>query len=73
VAGAAFLGYGGYLCFTFQGGTYLIFFKAFIVPVLLIVQFVRPMARRPVQAAQPSASRPAADSTQQPVSAGSES
>jgi len=36
--GAAFLGYGGYLAFFFQGGTYRIFFYVFVLPVLLVVR-----------------------------------
>lgn len=39
--GVAFLGYGFYLAFLFHGGGYLIFFKAFILPVLLIVRTIR--------------------------------
>ncbi|MFI5729058.1 hypothetical protein ACIA49_02990 [Kribbella sp. NPDC051587] len=47
VVGAAFLGYGVYLAFIFQGGSYMMFFQAFILPVLLVVNFVRgAMARR---------------------------
>jgi hypothetical protein len=43
IAGAGFFGYGFYLTFIFDGGTYLIFFKAFILPVLLIVNTIRGM------------------------------
>jgi hypothetical protein len=39
--GVGFIGYGIYLGFIFNGGTYIIFFKVFIVPVLLVVNFVR--------------------------------
>jgi hypothetical protein len=39
--GLAFLGYGLYLGFLFDGGSYLIFFKAFIVPVLLVANAIR--------------------------------
>src|SRR3954451_23587832 len=35
--GLGFIGYGCYLAFVFQGGTYIIFFKAFILPVLMII------------------------------------
>ncbi|MEU4413428.1 hypothetical protein AB0G00_20495 [Nocardia salmonicida] len=41
VFGIAFLGYAGYLTFVFEGGDYLIFFHAFILPVLLTIDFVR--------------------------------
>lgn len=39
--GLGFLGYGIYLVFVFHGGTYFLLFKAFIVPVVLIVNAVR--------------------------------
>jgi hypothetical protein len=39
--GLAFLGYAFYLLFLFNGGEIRIFFYAFIVPVILIVQAVR--------------------------------
>jgi hypothetical protein len=39
--GVGFLGYGFYLAFLFDGGGYLIFFKAFILPVLLLIRTVR--------------------------------
>ena len=41
VAGIGFLGYGIYLGFVFQGGSYMMFFQAFILPALLVVNFVR--------------------------------
>ena len=41
VAGIGFLGYGIYLGFIFQGGSYMMFFQAFILPALLVVNFVR--------------------------------
>lgn len=41
VAGLGFIGYGVYLGFLFEGGEYLIFFKAFIVPIVVVIQFVR--------------------------------
>lgn len=41
VAGLGFLGYGIYLGFIFDGGSYLMFFQAFILPALLVVNFVR--------------------------------
>ncbi|MFE2351421.1 hypothetical protein [Kitasatospora cineracea] len=46
IAGAAFFGYGVYLAFFFEGGHYLLIFKAFIVPVVLIINFVRSMVNR---------------------------
>lgn len=44
VAGLGFFGYAVYLGFIFQGGSYIIFFKAFIVPVVVIANFVRSVA-----------------------------
>jgi hypothetical protein len=41
IFGAGFLGYGLYLLLVFHGGHYFIFFYAFILPVLMIVQFFR--------------------------------
>jgi hypothetical protein len=41
VFGAAFTGYGLYLLLFFRGGHYFLFFYAFILPILLIVQFFR--------------------------------
>jgi hypothetical protein len=41
VAGIGFLGYGIYLGFIFEGGSYMMFFQAFILPALLVVNFVR--------------------------------
>jgi hypothetical protein len=41
VAGIGFLGYGIYLGFMFEGGSYMMFFQAFILPALLVVNFVR--------------------------------
>jgi hypothetical protein len=41
LAGLAFLGYGIYLGFIFGGGSYMMFFQAFVVPVLLVFNFVR--------------------------------
>lgn len=49
VAGLGFFGYGVYLGFIFDGLEYIIFFKAFIVPIVVIVNFVRSlMANRGV-------------------------
>lgn len=41
VLGVGFLGYGLYLLLFFQGGHYVMFYYAFILPILLIVQFFR--------------------------------
>jgi len=46
LAGLGFLGYAVYLGFIFQGGHYILFFKAFILPVLLIINFIRSLAGR---------------------------
>jgi hypothetical protein len=54
--GVAFFGYGFYLEFLFQGGTYFVFYYAFIVPILMIVRTVQ--ARK--AAAQQTAARQAA-------------
>jgi hypothetical protein len=47
LAGVAFLGYGIYLGFIFDGGSYMMFFQAFILPVLLVVNFVRAVVAKP--------------------------
>jgi hypothetical protein len=47
VAGLAFLGYGIYLGFIFAGGSYMMFFQAFILPVLLVVNFIRSVVAKP--------------------------
>lgn len=55
VFGLAFLGYGLYLGFIFDGGHYLIFFKAFIVPVVLVISAIRhAVANRKTKSAQPN-------------------
>lgn len=52
--GLAFLGYGLYLGFLFDGDSYLIFFKAFIVPVLLVANAIRnAVTHREAQQAPP--------------------
>jgi hypothetical protein len=53
LAGVGFVGYGVYLGFIFEGGSYIIFFKAFILPVLMIVNFVRSIGARNKTAAGP--------------------
>ncbi|MYU04035.1 hypothetical protein GTY81_09065 [Streptomyces sp. SID8366] len=52
IAGLGFMGYGIYLGFIFQGGSYLIFFKAFILPVMVVVNFFRSRSHRKAMAAQ---------------------
>ncbi|MFC9896248.1 hypothetical protein ACFVMC_21375 [Nocardia sp. NPDC127579] len=39
VFGVLYVGYAGYLAFVFESGSYLIFFQAFILPVLLAYQW----------------------------------
>ncbi|GJF32174.1 hypothetical protein KNE206_48740 [Kitasatospora sp. NE20-6] len=51
LAGVGFVGYGVYLGFIFEGGEYIIFFKAFILPVLMIINFVRSLSARSKAAA----------------------
>lgn len=41
VAGSGFIGYAVYLAFISDSDSYTIFFYAFILPVLLIVNFVK--------------------------------
>jgi hypothetical protein len=41
ILGAAFTSYGLYLLLFFQGGHYFLFYYAFILPILMIVQFFR--------------------------------
>jgi hypothetical protein len=57
VAGLGFLGYGIYLGFIFDGGSYWMFFQAFILPILLVVNFVRTQFAKNQQ--QPFAGAPA--------------
>jgi hypothetical protein len=51
IMGAGFTIYGLYLLLFFQGGHYILFFYAFVLPVLMTVRFLR--ARSAYQAAQP--------------------
>ncbi|HEX9035214.1 MAG TPA: hypothetical protein VF834_25510 [Streptosporangiaceae bacterium] len=54
IFGAGFFCYSLYLMFFFTGGTYFVFFKAFILPVVLIVNTIRTVAaKRQVPAPQP--------------------
>ncbi|MFI5778627.1 hypothetical protein [Nocardia sp. NPDC051570] len=41
IFGSVYLGYAGYLAFIFDGDSYWIFFQAFILPVLMAVNFFR--------------------------------
>jgi hypothetical protein len=53
IAGVAFFGYAFYLAFLFQGGTYIIFFKAFILPALMVINAIRSaVTRRKTRAPQ---------------------
>lgn len=47
IFGAVYIGYAGYLAFLFDGGSYLIFFQAFILPVVLVVNYFRNRTPRP--------------------------
>ncbi|MFE9472927.1 hypothetical protein ACFYOR_18015 [Streptomyces griseofuscus] len=71
IAGLGFMGYGIYLGFIFQGGTYIVFFKAFILPVMVIVNFFRSLSRRKATPApQPMAApAPYPMAGQQPMAA----
>ncbi|MFJ7910289.1 hypothetical protein [Kitasatospora sp. NPDC096204] len=59
VVGLGLLGYAYYLLFVFEGGTYTIFFKVFILPIGMIVASVKAIVERsnakqqPAQAAAP--------------------
>jgi len=41
LVGLGFLGYAVYLTFMFHGGTYVVFFQTFILPILLIINSFR--------------------------------
>jgi hypothetical protein len=58
IFGAGFLVYGLYLLLVFQGGTYFMFYYAFVVPILLIVQFFRDRSRAKDAAAMAAARAP---------------
>ncbi|MRH88156.1 hypothetical protein GFY24_12000 [Nocardia sp. SYP-A9097] len=64
--GAAFLGYAGYLAFLFDGGSYLVFFQAFIVPVIMVVNFFRNRTPAPKLTDTQKAWREYQQSQQQP-------
>ncbi|MGK4582220.1 hypothetical protein [Kitasatospora sp. HPMI-4] len=69
IAGVGFVGYAVYLGFIFEGGHYIIFFKAFILPVMMVVNFVRSMANRQkvVAPAVPAAAAAAPAAPEAPV------
>jgi hypothetical protein len=53
IAGLGFFGYAFYLAFFYQGGTYIIFFKALILPVFMMITAICSRAtRRKTQASQ---------------------
>ncbi|MEU3574747.1 hypothetical protein AB0E96_41055, partial [Kitasatospora sp. NPDC036755] len=54
VLGLGFLGYAYYLAFVFEGGTYYIFFKVFILPVGMIVASVKALVERGNAKKQPA-------------------
>jgi drug/metabolite transporter (DMT)-like permease len=47
LCGAGFLAYGLYMTFLFQGTSYFVLFKLFVVPVLLIVNSIRAARTKP--------------------------
>ena len=53
--GAGFVCYGFYLAFLFQGGSYMVFFKAFILPVVMVFKTVK---SRLAQSSTPQAVAP---------------
>ncbi len=64
--GLGFFGYGFYLAFLFDGGSYVIFFKAFILPVVLVLRTVQSVVGKGRTATvQPAAAVPAAPLTPQ--------
>jgi hypothetical protein len=55
VVGLGFFGYGFYLAFLFDGGSYWMFFQAFVLPIVLIfrtVQAARLSRRAAAESAQ---------------------
>ena len=59
VAAAGFLGYSIYLLFFFDGGEFRIFFYAFIVPVIAVVQIVKARKARREEQQMAAAPEPA--------------
>jgi hypothetical protein len=62
VIGLGFFGYGFYLTFLFDGGSYVMFFQAFILPVVLIFRTVQAarLSRRQAARAAVAPAAPAA-------------
>ena len=52
--GLGFLGYGFYLEFIFTGGHYILFYYAFVVPVLMVIQSVKGFRAWQARKAQPA-------------------
>jgi hypothetical protein len=52
LVGLGFFGYGAYLEFIFTGGHYIVFYYAFAVPVLLIIQSLKGFRAWQAQKAQ---------------------
>ncbi|MGH3282313.1 MAG: hypothetical protein ACRDNW_24695 [Trebonia sp.] len=56
IFGAGFLSYGLYLLLAFNGGSYIMFYYVFVIPVLMIVNFFRDRsAAKARQASHPTA------------------
>lgn len=68
IAAAAFLAYSIYLLLFFEGGEVRIFFYAFAVPVLAVVQMVKARKARQeeIQATHPAYAQPVAQPVAQP-------
>ena len=54
--GVGFLGYAVYLLFFFPGGDFPVFFYAFILPVIMLIQAFKTRAARPEVTPQPAPS-----------------
>lgn len=64
--GFGFVVYGVYLGFIWHGGTYVIFFKAFLLPVLLLISTLRTgIAKRGARKAPTATAAPAPGATEQ--------
>jgi hypothetical protein len=60
--GAGFLGYGCYLAFIFDGGSYWMFFYAFILPVMMIYRTIKERGESPAaEAPTPTDEAPATE------------
>jgi len=68
VVGLGFFGYGFYLTFLWSGvGTYFVFFKAFILPALLIFRTIQAARASRRQAAQRAAVAPPVPEVEAPL------